>query len=93
MRAEAYIDTGERETTKEAFEALREKRGQIEQTVGAALDWDRLDDKQASRISPYFPGKIPVTEEERWPDARGWLIQAMGKMRDVFDPVLRDGWD
>ena len=90
LRAEAYIDTGDRETTKEAFDGLREKQGQIEQTVGDELDWDRLDDKRASRISLYFPDRVRVTDEERWPEARTWLVQAMGKMRDAFDPILKE---
>ena len=90
LRAEAYIDTGERETTKEAFDALLEKRGQIEQTVGDELDWDRLDNRRASRISLYFPGRVRVVDEERWPEVRSWLIQAIGKMRDAFNPVLQE---
>lgn len=90
LRAEAYIDTGDRETTKAAFDALLERREQIEPAVGEELDWDRLDDRRASRISLYFPDRLRVTDEERWPEARAWLIQAMGKMRSAFDPVLEE---
>ena len=90
LRAEAYIDTGDRETTKEAFDALREKQGQIEHAVGDDLAWERRGPHRASRISLYFPTGIRVTDEERWPEARDWLIQAMGKMRAAFDPVLEE---
>ena len=90
LRAEAYIDTGDQTTTKRAFDDLREKQPQIVQTVGEELDWDRLDDRRASRISLYFPDRLRVTDEERWPEARAWLIQAMGKMRSAFDPVLEE---
>ena len=90
LRAEAYINTGDRATTKKAFDDLHEKQPQIDQSVGEELDWDRLDDKQASRISLYFPDRLRVTDEERWPEARAWLIQAMGKMRAAFDPVLEE---
>ena len=88
LRAEMYIDGGDRETTKGVFDALLKRREHIEQAVGEALDWDRLDNKQASRISLYFLDRIRVTDEERWPEARDWLIQAMGRMRAAFDPVL-----
>ena len=88
LRAEAYIDTGDQTTTKEAFDQLHEKRKRIEQTVGEELDWDRLYDKQGSRISLYFPDEIRVTDEQRWPEVRPWLAQAMGRMRDAFNPVL-----
>ena len=91
LRAEAYIKTGERESTKEAFDALREKREQIEQAVCEELEWDdHVDRGRASRISLYFPDEIRVTDEERWPEARDWLIQAMGKMRAAFDPALQE---
>ncbi len=93
LRVEVYIDTGDQKTTKRAFDALREKQRQIDQTMGEELDWDRLDERRASRISLYFPDSIRVTDEERWPEARDWLIQAMGKMRGTFDPVLREMWD
>ena len=90
LRAEAYIDTGDAATTKEAFDELREKHARIEHEVGESLDWDRLDNRQASRISFYFPGEIRISDEVRWPEARKWLIQALGKMRVAFDPVLRE---
>ena len=91
LRAEAYIKTGERKSTKEAFDALREKREQIEQAVCEELEWDdHVDRGRASRISLYFPDEIRVTDEERWPEARDWLIQAMGKMRAAFDPALQE---
>lgn len=28
------------------------------------------------------------TDEQCWPEARDWLVQAMGKMRSAFNPVL-----
>ena len=90
LRAEAYIDTGDVEATKNVFDDLHRRKERIEKAVGEALDWDRIDDRRASRISLYFPDEIRVTEEERWPEARDWLIRAMGGMRDAFDPAIRD---
>ena len=90
LRAETYVATRDKAATKEAFDELYGRRKQIEQAIGEELDWDRLDSKHASRISLYYPGEIRVTDEERWPEARDWLIQAMGKMRGTFDPVLRE---
>lgn len=88
LRVEAYIDTGDSATTKKAFDQLHEKKREIEQTVGEELDWDRRDHRRGSRISLYFPSEVRVTDEQRWPDVRTWVIQAMGKMRDAFNPVL-----
>ena len=63
---------------------------QIEEIVGESLDWDRIDDKRASRVSLYFPEEIRVADEKRWPEAWDWLIEAMGKMRSAFNPVIQD---
>ena len=90
LRAEACIETGDWETAKEAFDSLLEKKARIVQSVGEPLDWDRLDNRKRSRISLYFSGEIRIADEERWQEARDWLIQAMGKMRAAFDPVLQE---
>ena len=90
LRAEAYIDTGDAGTTKAAFDDLHRRKEQMEKAVGEDLEWDRMDDKRGARISIYFPHEIRVSEEERWPDARSWLVEAMGRMRDAFNPVLQE---
>ena len=90
LRAEAYIDTRDAETTKAAFDDLHRRKEQIEKAVGEALEWSRLDHRQASRVSIYYPDEIRVTDEELWPDALSWLVEAMGRMRDAFNPVLQD---
>lgn len=89
LRAEAYIDTGNKDTTKKAFDDLKNQKQQMAQVIGEELDWDRLDGKRASRISLYFPEEIQITDEDRWPEARAWLVQAMGKMRTAFDPIVK----
>ena len=83
-----YIDTRDTETTKDLFDKLFLKKQQIEEAVGKTLEWDRLDSSRATRISLYFPSDITIDEEERWPEAREWLIDTMNKMRDAFAPEL-----
>ena len=88
LRAEVYIDGGNADANKNTFDALHEKRQQIEHAIGESLDWEQLDGKRASRISLYFPTEIRISNEQLWPEARAWLVQAMGKMRSAFKPVL-----
>lgn len=88
LRADAYIDTRDADTTKSAFDELYRRKARIEEAVGESLDWEPLDNKRGSRIALYFPETIHVSEEERWPEAQEWLIEAMGKMRDAFAPEL-----
>ena len=90
LRAEAHINTGDAETTKAAFDDLHRRKERIEKAVGEDLEWDRMDDKRRARVSIYYPHEIRVSEEERWPEARSWLVEAMGRMRDAFDPVLQE---
>lgn len=70
------------------FDLLLRQKARIEKAVGGSLDWDSLDDKRGSRISFYFPETMRIDEEERWPEAREWLLDALGRMRDAFTPEL-----
>ena len=90
LRAEVYIDTRDRESTKAVFDDLYRQKPRIEDKIGQELEWDRLDHRQASRISLYYPHEIRVSDEECWPGALSWLVEVMGKMRDAFDPLLRE---
>lgn len=83
LRAEMYI-----EANKKAFDSLCGDKKEIEEAVGETLAWDRLDGNKASRISLYYADPIEVTDEERWPDAREWLVDAMGRMRSAFSGKL-----
>ena len=43
LRAEVYIDTRDRESTKAVFDDLYRQKPRIEEKVGEELEWDRLD--------------------------------------------------
>ena len=88
LRAEMYIDLGDKEANKRAFDRLCRDKKEIEEAVGESLAWDRLDGNKASRISLYYADPIEITDEERWPDAREWLIDALGRMRKAFSGKL-----
>ena len=55
---------------------------------GENLKWERLDDRKISRICLYFPGGLHVRDETQWLGAQAWLVEALGELRDAFDPVL-----
>ena len=90
LRVQVIIDGNDADANKNMFDALREKRQRIEQAIGEALDWQRLDSRRRSKIDLYFPEEIRITDEHRWPGARDWLVQAMGRMRNAFNPVLEE---
>ena len=57
------------------------------------MDWDCLDSQEGtrtSRISLYFPSNMRIGEEERWSEVQQWFVEALGKVRDTFDPHLSE---
>jgi len=63
-RTELYIDVGDGEKNKALFDWLYEQRDEIHYKLGKKLEWERLDDKRASRIAVYRDGSIQSSEEE-----------------------------
>lgn len=87
VRTELYLDLPSAEANKQLFNALAQSREQIEQALGEPLEWERLDDRRASRIATYRPGSIedpaPVLEE-----IKAWSIDRLLRFKQVFGPRL-----
>jgi hypothetical protein len=54
---------------------------------GESLDWERLDDRRASRIAVYREGTID--DGEMLNEIQAWAIQELLKFRKVFSPLLK----
>jgi hypothetical protein len=81
---EVYIDVGDKDRNKAIFDALVEEREAIEQEFGSLLDWQRLNDKRASRIRTYFHDMGSLRESELWPSLQDTMIQAMIRLDKTF---------
>lgn len=90
LRAEIYIDVGDAESNLGLFNGLHARKARFEDEIGEELDWDPLEARRACRISLYFPEGIRVRQRDRWPEAREWLIEALGQMRQAFGPALTE---
>lgn len=90
LRCEAYVDTGDEESTAKLYELLKVRRNEIEEAFGAELEWSRLQNRRASRISSYFPQRIGIEEENLWPKARDWAVSTLGCLRSAIEPLLDD---
>ena len=94
LRAEVCIEKKDKAGNKAVFNKLCQQKAQIEKAVGESLCWARKDDTRRSRISLYFGGSILITDlitdKERRHKAQVWLIDALGRMRAAFDPVLEE---
>jgi hypothetical protein len=88
-RAEFYIDAGDQARNKLIFDLLFVRREAIEHELGAKLDWERLDNKRASRIALYRNGVI-TSSDEQLADLRAWAVDVVGKMHQVFGHHLAE---
>jgi len=84
-RVEVYIDQGDADVNKVAFDALAADKAATESQFGEPLTWERIDEKRASRVAVYRPGTI-MDEPAALADIREWMIDRLLKMKQVFGP-------
>jgi hypothetical protein len=82
------IDTGDKSKNKEAYDRLFKAKGEIEAELGRALQWDRLDDHQRSRIFVARRGAINMAKEEL-EELKSWALDNLLDIVDVFQPRIR----
>ena len=87
-RAEIYIDQGDQEKNKTLFDALKAREQEIAANYGSPLEWERLDDKRASRIAIYRDGMIDSPDSEL-EEIRKWHIENLLKIKQVFTPEIQ----
>ena len=88
-RTEIYIDQGDQEINKMLFDKLKEKEEEIVNEFGDQLEWERLDDKRASRIAVYRDGAIDSSDSEL-EEIRKWHIDNLLKFKMVFPNKIRN---
>jgi len=87
VRTELYIDQGNAETNKALFDSLLAQKADIEHEFREPLEWERLDERRASRIAVYREGHIEQSEE-KLSDIRGWATERLLQMKRVLGPRL-----
>lgn len=91
-RTELYIDVGEVEKNKALFDWLYDQREEINSKFGKEIEWERLDDKRASRIAIYRDGTIQTNEEELV-QIKTWHIENLINFKKIFTPLIKKyGW-
>lgn len=88
-RCEMYIDRGEYDENKKIYDYLFSKKEDIEQTFGKPLEWERLDEKRASRIK-YENTDFNVFEREHWDEMIEYLSDGMHRMEKAFQGHIND---
>ncbi len=87
LRAELYIDLGERAQNEAAFDALQVDRVSIESEFGEPLRWERLESRRACRVACYATGAIEDSAEQQELH-RKWAVERLLKLKKVLGPRL-----
>jgi len=85
---EFYIDTGDKSKNKKIFDELLKRKQQIESDFGEALEWQRLDDKRACRISKVVEQK-GLKSEDDWPALQDKMIDAMIRFEKALSKHIK----
>jgi len=89
-RVELYIDTRDSERNKAIFDFLAQHKETIERAFGAALAWQRLEEKRAARICYYIRGRGGLHTRKDWHDLQESMIDAMDRLRKAIQPQLEN---
>lgn len=79
-RAELYIDLGDHEKNKYVFDQLFNMKGEIQDSLGQEISWERLDNKRASRLALYIDGSIEESDSEL-EKVKNWHIEQLLKLK------------
>jgi hypothetical protein len=85
---ELYIDRGDSETNKRLFDALKERKDEIETAFGKPLIWQRLEKKQACRISFIVATGGYKDDDSNWPAIYEAMVEAMIQLEKALRPAL-----
>ena len=87
-RVEIYIDKGEHGKNKNFFDILNKRKAEIESGFGNSLEWERLDERKASRIAVYRDGNIDASDREL-EEIKKWHIDNLLKFKKIFTPEIK----
>ena len=91
VRVEVYIDNGDQVWNKEIFDQLSDRREAIQSAIKGDFEWnwDRLDDRRASRISVERQGSIG-DDQKTLDDIHEWMGQeSTGVQASIRPPPSR----
>ena len=81
-----------REKNKTIFDALEERKSEIEARFGEELGWYRRDDITRSYIGLWREGDIDSDERALAP-LKAWHIENLLKLKEVFTPEIHRALD
>ena len=89
---EIYLDRGkefeEPNINKIRFDKLYKSKEEIENDFGGKLDWERLENRRACRISLKFKN-VGLNDKDKWNDIQNKMIDAMIRLEKAFRKHIR----
>ena len=85
IRVEVYFNG---EQGVERFEAMRERKEQIEGALGYSLGWDYKEGRQGCRIE--IAKSCDPTDKNDWGAQHDWIIRKRIEMENVFRPLIKE---
>lgn len=88
-QVELYIDRGEgsEKENKQIFDEFIKHKEDIENVFGEPLNWERLDNRRACRISKKIDSG-GYRDEGRYAETHNALIDAMNRLEKAFKPYI-----
>lgn len=87
-RIEMYLGNSSKDRNKEAFDYLSAHKADIEEALGAPLNWNRLNDAKASTISVIL-NDVSIENETDWTQMAKFHAEWSKKFYDVIVPYLK----
>lgn len=87
VAVELYIGKANPNENEKIFNALYDKKEEIEKIFGSNLSWERLEGKKSSRITKKLNG-VDITNKEDWPKIVKFLCDAMVKLEGALKEHL-----
>lgn len=72
---------------KDIFDALFQRKDEIETALGFGLEWNRLNNKKASYICTYIKG-LDFKKQDNYPMLMEQIVDLVLKMRNVFPKFM-----
>jgi len=85
VRAELYIDVGDKDQNEAIFDRFLEEKDAIESEFGERLSWERRDDVRMSKIYVKRPGSLE-DDAEALDELTKWGADRLLRFRRVFGP-------
>lgn len=86
-RVELYLEKGEKEANKEAFDLLFVHKTEIEQKLGVPLEWSRNDEGKSAKVGYEMPD-VSIGDETDWKRMAQFHAEWSKKFYDTLVPYL-----